>query len=103
MLLIIFYGFNQYGQDGIKNIRHMNLLTKIDNLKIKKVSCVFYCTAVINVDGYIWDCVYNTSEKQHIFVKINDNQKFIDVYYGETLYALDEYYYLWGYGNNKNI
>jgi hypothetical protein len=104
------WGDNRYGQLGIGSYEHSNKpkYIKMNDVCIKKISCGRNHSLLLTSDGVVytfgdksWGQIENKSKYQLKPIKLNHENRFIDVasQYSENisvLHSVDGFYYVWG-------
>jgi alpha-tubulin suppressor-like RCC1 family protein len=111
------WGDNECGQLGV-DIKHSSepIIIELNDLKIKKISCGLFHSLLLSCDGDIYAFSWNywgevgngTEEKQRFAIKLELNNKFIDIashpYYSISMsQSIDGIYYVWGWFEGEKV
>ncbi|HEY6438133.1 MAG TPA: hypothetical protein VIY47_16195, partial [Ignavibacteriaceae bacterium] len=111
------WGHNDNGQLGV-DVEDSSepIIIELNDLKIKKISCGSQHSLLLSCDGDIYAFGSNdfgevgngTQEKQRFPIKLELNNKFIDIashplYRISMSQSIDGIYYVWGYFEDKKV
>jgi hypothetical protein len=115
--LVFGWGHNSVGQLGVEvEYSREPIIIELNGLKIKKISCGLFHSLLLSCDGHIYafgrnycgDVGNGTQDKQRFPIKLELNNKFIDIashplYSISMSQSIDGIYYLWGDFQNKKV